>query len=1672
MTHNEHSQAKRKPRILRFTLKLLAWLIAIPLFLLLVFFLLLQLPQTQEYLTEKTGNYLSKKIKTKFRLDRISIDFPKALVLEGLYVEDENRDTLLYSKSLKVDVALWDLLSRKVTVNSLHLDTFTGHIERKDSVFNFNFIIKAFTSGSPDTVVKKAAAETNPWQFTVGTVQLNSVYFTYHDAQTGTNADVHLGSFETRIDVLDLSKMKIKIKNVDLKNTSAFYVQNAALKKDTSVSEPLDFDLQVSELNLNIVNFIYKNNVGKQDLAISVGDLFVSSKQLDLKTTRIELDKVVLAKSKISFTSDKKELASGNEKHTTDAGAAKWLVTVNKLELDSNDFTYNDNAVLPAKAGMDYSHLQAKNINFSAKNIYTSQEKIRLDLNHLSLTEKSGLDLKELKAKISYDSAHSELKGLDLRTSESNIKGDFNVRYPSLAVLKDSINTLVLNTDFDNTSISLNDVLLFAPSLSSQPIISAARRNKIRVKGKLRGTTDDLTISELELRLLESTLLKLNGSVKKATDSKNMFLQLQALQLSTTAKDIKTLIPDSLLPKGMTLPETIDLKAFFTGYLKNFNSDLNLKTSLGNVSAKAKMNPKAGNKEQPYELSLQTYSLNLAKLLNQPTTLGPVTLTAGVKGSGMDTSNIHAEISAFVEAAVLKGYEYKALTLTGRIDKRAFTIQSAIDDKNIAFNFDGRINTDPAHPEYIFAMDLKGADLKALNLTEEDLRLSARIESDISDRKRSNPEGKAAIRNLTVLRNSRKYRLDSLVLKSEFKDSIAEISFQSDIFDADFKGNITLSQLPALLQQQVNAYFDMKTPAAKEKLNIQKFKFEMRLKDATLLTQNTIPGLEKLTPFVITGDYNSVTKKVVVDANVPQVIYSGVAIDSLKLTVRADAEKLNANLGAAQISNTTFKFENLSLGTELKNNALTFQLNTNKDDSTKTLAIGGVLKSSAKGYELRINPELVFNGENWSVDAANYMIFGKQGLYANRLVISNNGRSVAVNSAEQREKAPLEIKFTNFDLSVVSKLIENNNELVKGFVDGNVILEERNKAAAFRSDLTIRDFAFKSVPVGTILLKADNYGSSSVYVINLGIEGNGNDIKANGSYNAAVKTNNLDFKLDINNLNLASIEPFTFGQLTRMSGAMSGDISIKGSPAKPELNGNLDFKEATLRPRFIDSYLTVHDGRLNLSSKRLTFNNLAIYDSLNNKALVNGYVSIEDLNALNFDLSVKTTNFLALNTDSKDNPLYYGRIFLDSDIGIRGTAAAPKLNVKAKLNKGSYITYVKPESQVTKNEGKGIIEFVDSLYKDEIMMRVNDSINGSSDIKGMDLNATISFDKTVQLKMFVDPENGDSLYVIGGGTLDFALDPSGKTNLTGRYRINDGGYHLSINDLVKRNFKIESGSSVTWSGDVLDAYVDLKAIYTIKTSPIDLVQNEISGMSDLERNKYRNLLTFNVYLKMTGFISSPEISFDIQLAPGDRGALNGAINSKLAQLREDETELNKQVFALLTLKRFIGENPLDNGSDGGGLTSASRSSASKVLTQQLSNLSDKYVNFVDLDLGVNSFEDYSTGQEQGRTQLQLGVSKQILNDKVSVHVGGNVELEGERAKQNNANDVAGNISIDYKLTKDGRYKLKAFRENQYENPIEGELTKTGMGIIYVRNYNTFRELLSKPVKKDPKPKND
>jgi hypothetical protein len=216
-------------------------------------------------------------------------------------------------------------------------------------------------------------------------------------------------------------------------------------------------------------------------------------------------------------------------------------------------------------------------------------------------------------------------------------------------------------------------------------------------------------------------------------------------------------------------------------------------------------------------------------------------------------------------------------------------------------------------------------------------------------------------------------------------------------------------------------------------------------------------------------------------------------------------------------------------------------------------------------------------------------------------------------------------------------------------------------------------------------------------------------------------------------------------------------------------------------------------------------------------------------------------------------------------------------------------------------------------------------------------------------------------------------------------------------------------------------------------------------------------------LKLRGEILHPEISFEIQLPPKSKGILGGAVNAKLLLLNEDPSALNKQVFALLVLGRFIQENPLQTDGNG-GVSNVIRSTVGNFLSAQLNKLSSKVVPGVELNFDIQSFDDYSTGTAAGRTQVGIGLKKQLFNERISIQVGGTLDVEGTKASQNSASSITSDVTIEYKLTKDGRYRLKGFRNNLYEGAIEGQIIETGIGVSYVHDFNRWKDIFRSPKK--------
>src|SRR5690606_16619979 len=183
--------------------------------------------------------------------------------------------------------------------------------------------------------------------------------------------------------------------------------------------------------------------------------------------------------------------------------------------------------------------------------------------------------------------------------------------------------------------------------------------------------------------------------------------------------------------------------------------------------------------------------------------------------------------------------------------------------------------------------------------------------------------------------------------------------------------------------------------------------------------------------------------------------------------------------------------------------------------------------------------------------------------------------------------------------------------------------------------------------------------------------------------------------------------------------------------------------------------------------------------------------------------------------------------------------------------------------------------------------------------------------------------------------------------------------------------------TIIFAGSPMNARVDVTAEYIANSSSRDLLANEVSGVDPILSNSFNQKIPFRVVMKLTGVLSQPDIAFDIQLPDEESNVrinseLRGTIENKLSQIRGDESATNKQVFSLLLFNRFIGEQSSDffKGT-GGGFDDLARQSVSQFISSALNEIANDLIKGVDIDLNLNSYEEYSGVGSSQRTDLNL-----------------------------------------------------------------------------------------------------
>jgi len=557
--------------------------------------------------------------------------------------------------------------------------------------------------------------------------------------------------------------------------------------------------------------------------------------------------------------------------------------------------------------------------------------------------------------------------------------------------------------------------------------------------------------------------------------------------------------------------------------------------------------------------------------------------------------------------------------------------------------------------------------------------------------------------------------------------------------------------------------------------------------------------------------------------------------------------------------------------------------------------------------------------------------------------------------------------------------------------------------------------------------------------------------------------------VNIDSLNMELIRPFLGTSINELRGLVSAKGEISGTTKSPGIKGYIRFDNMVVEPTFLGTKFILDKEQISFDNKLIKFDNLTMEDVSGSKAFIDGVITLGQKEEPSLDLNLNMNKFQLLNKSATQSKLYYGNIIADIDADISGSFSDPDVVMKTSFNNNSNFVFIVPQNRKTAHNRQGIIEFTDSDSSDNL----NDTNNQIKEpaihpgSQNFSFTSEVSISDQLHITLITDPASDENLEFSGNGNLSFSMNQNGDMDLLGKYKIEDGKYRLRLFDVIRREFEIEKGSSLTWSGDIMDATADITAFYKVNTTPIALVQE--TNLSQEEIQKYNTPMDLEVIMHIKEDLLAPAIDFDIQLSNNYH---EENIETAITNLNNNESELNQQVFSLLLFNRFTGQKTAGTPGLKYDLQNSASQSLGELLSDQLNRFSDKYVKGFDVSFDIDSYNKMVGSEVNRRSDLNVDLSKKFINNRLKLEIGGSLAVEENNNSESEnsmaVNDLAGDFLAEYNLSRDGTYRIQAFNKTEFEDEIDGEVTKTGISLIFNKDFESIRDLFKVNKKKDKK----
>ena len=1305
--------------------------------------------------------------------------------------------------------------------------------------------------------------------------------------------------------------------------------------------------------------------------------------------------------------------------------------------------------------GIDYSDMHIEHISGLVDDFELNGGRVGGYIRNLSTVEHCGFMVQNFTGRFDVDKGEVRLSDFEVMARRSDIRlRSFVLKADTWRDYKDFINNVRITGEAYKSVVSSADVAHFAPKLLPWDMLLRD------VNVTVDGTVADMMVRVENALYGEHTSLKGDVHLQGLPDARRGKMNLDLKRLITTEPDAARLLasitgkklPASVLTMADAAGEII-CAGNFEGGFSQFDAKLLLTTQTGNASFTAERRPLPRVKDEPQQSSLNAYAelrhLQLGQMLQFPM-LGNVTGTMAFNGATTRNS-LRGKVEGRIADVMFNDAQYEDININGTIVNKSLSGSVESSSHPLSFEMSGIADLNGERPMYDVRLRVDDADLHAMNVNGRDSISHLSLNADLyaSGKTLDDMNGTLTIENGRYIYNVDTLQTSPVRLVTNNDAARRSVTLTSDFVDASFTGSTNYNEVMKYLQAAMAKYLPGIQPTGDYKSNSDEgySALSVTVKDIDPLLNAISSGLQLARGSTLNFVMNPSSNHLALRAESDYIERKKMLATRLNVNITNQGDSLAMYMSSEDLYAGPVHLPRLSIMGGAKNNSvlLSAGFNEGNDTLSGTMALRADLKREAgtnmPHLDIHLDPATVRAAQRtWRI-TSDVVGIDTARIAINNLHVASGRESLHLDGGVSRSGGDtLTMSLKDFDFAPFMNFARRMGYNVEGSVNGTASFMRPEQRGMLIADLSVDSMTVNNTAVTPLHIDSQWDLESERILVQMQNGRTGDNI-IEGYY--APNTMRYYAEAEMPNLPLSMLDPLLTSVLSGTQGRADAKLNITGEGRKATLAGAVEVTDLSTMVDYTRTRYSVPKATVTVADNHFLANNVRLFDSEQNGGTMNIDLNLNHLSNVAYSVRVVPRNMLVLNTTAQDNDLFYGKVYASGTATISGDKSGNTMDIVATTAGASqFFMPLSSKSDATAVdyvifEQPGVeIDSTNYLARKKMAFerrtrRASDSSNASN----ITINVDLTADRNAEVQLVIDPTVGDVIRAKGDGRLSMHIAPHANIfDMYGDYTISEGSYLFTLQNIINKRFVINSGSTIQWTGDPMDARLNIDAVYNLKASLQPLLAS--TTLDNVTR-----AVPVECIINLTEQLTAPTVTFDIKVPNADTEIQNAVSN-----LLNNQQSIATQFMYLLVSGSFYSDSSTSSSLG----ASASATTGFELLSNQLSNWlsSDDY----------NIILRYRPRSELTSDEIDFGFSKSLVNDRLLVELEGNYLVDNKMAQSSNMSNFMGEAYITWLIDRAGNLKLRGFTQTIDRFDENQGLQETGVGIYYKEDFDNWTDL--------------